>query len=352
MFHRTDWLCFGMTVLFMVAFFWKADISLPTLMLTHTQSKNITETKQLAPDHKPLLETKPTLEPLELQSLLNAAGSDTPSVDKQPSTPTALRGPRAGAECVFRKADADICSVVSERMKRDKLKRIFVGASAKCAGSHIKTFFSTKEKRPDASWCERWAITGGHLYGGSKKYLKAPCASQTLFVFTVREQRSWLESAMRHVCVMRRPASRFGRKHPKSVTNCGVSEKDLARVVRNRKAELSSGPSDWMKKSDFKLNNVLALDYRAIDMLLSCFPRGGDRTTSRPMLSPAEVYIRRPVPEYHKGRSSNDRYRVASGHMVKVWDAVSKPFWLNPHVSWMLNNSCLLASFSRFVANR
>jgi hypothetical protein len=189
------------------------------------------------------------------------------------------------------------------------------------------------------------------LHGGSRKYVQSPCASETLFIFTLRDQRSWLESAMRHVCVARGPGSLSAGENPRTVINCGVSEKDLACVVSSRSFELASGPSDWLRERDLKLNNVLALDYRAIDMLLSCFPRGGEKKTSGPLWSPAEIYVRRPVPEYNKSASSNDRYRLASEHMVNVWDAVSKPFWLKPHVSWMASNSCLLASFGRFVAN-
>merc|ERR1712194_838605 len=100
-----------------------------------------------------------------------------------------------------------LCESMRDYVRRNGLTHIFVGASAKVAGSSVKEFFALGQRHKGDHFAQirlaqrcSWAITGSHMWSGLGSILKERCAPKTLLLLPVREEVSWMRSALGQVC--------------------------------------------------------------------------------------------------------------------------------------------------------
>ena len=174
------------------------------------------------------------------------------------------------------------CSHLRAYVENLHLKRIFIGAAAKCAGTTLNTFFgqtwTSASRRTRKDHCD-WIVTGFGIGKNRENHLvdlqeliSSPCGLETLFLISVRDKMSWLRSATREICERRGWAKRG---------DC--SSLASFRWIRERPHELGRSPADVVRKNIFISNTsarVAIFDYRQMESLLQCFPQGSTVATS------------------------------------------------------------------------
>jgi len=253
----------------------------------------------------------------------------------------------------------ETCDNMRAYVRLNGLTHIFVGASAKTAGTSVKYFFfgnlELHERDKLAFSAQRhqceWAVTGSHLFDGLGRLLKSPCARKTLFLLPIREEMSWLRSALKQVCWVEAGNNRCEEEACPDA--CG-NFTWLEMALRNHTVELGQGPHIWIKEWMVRSRafHTFMFDYDAIDNVLACLPQSGLKVENSWGLKvenssqlARHIYKRaQATPKVHAGlfrpsiNMSDEDIRVA------YYAVESTPYWPQPYVKALEKSGCEVAS--------
>jgi len=250
-----------------------------------------------------------------------------------------------------------LCRSMQDYVRLNGLTHIFVGASAKTAGSSVKYFFfgnlELHERDKLAISAQRhqceWAVTGSHLFDGLGRLLKSPCARKTLFLLPIREEMSWLRSALQQVCWVEAGKNRCEEEACPDA--CG-NFTWLEMALRNHTVELGQGPHIWIKEWMVRSRafHTFMFDYDAIDNVLACLPQSGLKVENSWGLKvenssqlARHIYKRaQATPKVNAGfrpsiNMSDEDIRVA------YYSVESTPYWPQPYVKALEKSGCEVA---------
>eukprot|EP00440_Ansanella_granifera_P070310 gb/GFBE01076288.1/.p1 GENE.gb/GFBE01076288.1/~~gb/GFBE01076288.1/.p1 ORF type:complete len:329 (+),score=14.11 gb/GFBE01076288.1/:1-987(+) len=242
-----------------------------------------------------------------------------------------------------------LCGRLADFIRRRRLEHVYVFAPAKCAGTTIRYYINPNEtmnSRVPGHIC-KWAVSGGHVWPtrGMGELALESCARRALFLVTVREQQSWLMSAVWHVCWK----MRHGK--PPHVRNCTD-----ATWIEKRPHELGISPDTVMHEEvllDSGLN-VLLVDYRDTDHVLKCLPRKGHKgkVTSTELAS--LVWARQQTaPSANVAQQDSEKTALQLPPLREMQTHYFKRhrsgWWIGKYIAAMTEQSCAIANFSGII---
>jgi len=253
----------------------------------------------------------------------------------------------------------DLCESMRDYVRLNGLTHIFVGASAKVAGTSVKAFFYPLDELlegvdADAFFTKmmkhrcRWAISGSHLHGGLGPMLEQPCAPKTLFLLPVREEMSWMRSALGQVCWA------LGQKEGGQTCSgeacpetCG-NPQWLNENLRSKPMELQMGPHNWIEEwmvrsPDF---HTFMFDYSATAEVLACLPKEGLKVEDQesPELA-SHVYKRDGLMKPWNSGAKRPSVDLSDDDILAGYQAENyMAYWVQPYVKAIKESGCEVAS--------
>jgi len=250
---------------------------------------------------------------------------------------------------------SNLCENMRDYIDRNGLTHIFVGTSSKTGGSTTKHFFSPGpcvglECDPHflkvmSARCQ-WAITGSHMWRGLKPLLNESCSRKTLFLLPVREEVSWMRSALKQVCWHLGWEAGRNSCEPKTCPKTCGNQTWLQEALRLKPDELRFGPhkwiAEWMVRSqEF---HTFLFDYSVTEDVLRCLPPKGLRIENLSRLA-RHVYRRDDPIESANNAESDHLFRpvinISDHAMLAGYNA---PYWVQPYATAAKASDCAVAS--------
>ena len=232
-----------------------------------------------------------------------------------------------------------LCETMRDYVRRNGLTHIFIGASAKVAGSSVTTFFALGHHRKIADFAAHiketrcsWAISGshlGHYMMGLSYYLRERCAPKTLFLLPLREEVSWMRSALKQECWVRKACGDLGW---------------LMRALKQKRNELHAGPHIWIEEWMIRSPefHTFMFDISAINDVLACLPPGGLEIEKSSELA-LHVY-KRDNPIIH-ANTEHVHINISDDAMLAGYKKGKyTAYWVQPYVKAINESDCEVAS--------